>query len=228
MKRLFAVFIAGCAVLGAGNILSTVERSLSEGHVVYRNLSPWVWLFEGIPVEATYTPSAIKSIQHINLTWGAATSVTDTINAVNWTYANISTNGEGYEAFGATSDQSMGTLTVVSSTQVGANRASNASGPIRHYSVIEWVPNLVTRVVHDISSDVAAGGWGSAATIGATVNVNKTIPLFQGCTTYNGQSGTQSRFTVRLVNSTQIIVDRSQASGGGSACTCYSGLVEFK
>ena len=189
--------------------------------IVFRNLSPYVWFFQGVPVEATYTPSPLQSVQHIPCT----TNTTATFTAVNLSYAVISMVGGGLvQPFGTLAHEqtraqfTSATTAICQSLQTAVQAA---------FDVIEFVPSLVKhQTTHDlqVTIPVGANNTGDVAH-GYTVTLGKALAFFQGCVMTNQQSDVGASFTVTHLSPTTLRVYKSASDDG---YTCAVSMAEFK
>lgn len=219
MKRFYTLAALLVLWIGVGAVASIPQ----EGRV-WRNLSPYVWLFQGMPVEATYTPSAVQSIQHATCTISGTTG-TASFTAVDLNYAVISAGGSGVQNGGSTSS-AHATKAIFSSTS-SATCASTATGTVFNFDVIYFVPSLLKHaVVRDLAVTVPIGvNSNGTSSTGYTVNLAKTTTFFQGCRSNNTQSVSEVSFSVLLPNTTQVTVYKNLGDYGFD---CNVSVVEFK
>lgn len=222
MKPKLAVLAALVALWVWTSLVASI--AVNPNGVVYRNLSPYVWFWRGVPVEATYTPGGgtpIKSVQHVSCNMMSGTGA---IAAVNLSYSVISYVGSGIISMDANMANYQIRTVFASTTGVAC------SGPAGNYTavfdVIEFMPAAMKHATaRDLNLNVVVGA--NAATdvaSGYTVNLAKTMAFFQGCSLNNVQTIQPTSFYVSLPNTTVIRVNKNVTDFG---FLCAVGLAEF-
>jgi hypothetical protein len=212
--------LAALIVLWVWTILVASIAQNPNG-MVYRNLSPYIWLWQGVPVEATYTPTPIQSVQHLQCTGNGTVNFT----AIDLNYSVISTLGGGAQnGSGNLSNQAIRAV-FNSASQAGCGSATGSS--VIDFDVIYFVPTLLKHaVVRDLAVTIGTGvNVNGVSSTGYTVTLAKSIAFFQGCTINNGQSINEVNFTARQNSTTQITVYKNNSDNGFD---CNVGMVEFK
>jgi hypothetical protein len=184
-------------------------------------------LFEGTVLEATYTPSAIKSITPVTITIAAAAGTNTQTVAVTAANSVLVFNGQIHSSsVGPDSAWVNGTIT--NGTTITANRLNFNGSSTYNATLIEFLGSFVkSQQCNTIAlADTVAS---NTATISA-VTTSKTMLAYTGVTTNQG-SGTSltpnvSQFAkLVLTNSTTITADRSNAIDTLNVGYCY---LEFK
>jgi hypothetical protein len=213
--------LAGLALLFVWtSFVATLATNPSS--VVYRNLSPSVWLWQGVPLEATYNPTAVKSVQHLTCT------NTQTVGtaAFDPNYAVINMIGHG-PANGFVDPSAMATrATMASSTSVVCTASATTGSPIV-FELIDFLPQMLRHItVRDLTVSIGAGGNNNGTVAhGYTVDLTKAVAYFQGCVNVNNQTNANVTFTTALINTTQIRVYKNIGDYGFA---CAVGMAEFK
>ena len=144
MKKKFYTLL-GLAVLALWTGMVANFAQHPEG-VVWRNLSPAVWLFQGVPLGATYTPTALKSLQRgtITIPGGGNTTANATITAVVSANARLRWLGQSLDA--GDPSRGFGYLTLANTTTVTATRTSGFNVATLSFEVAEYLPQFVQSV----------------------------------------------------------------------------------
>lgn len=186
-----------------------------------------VWLFDGVPLEATYTPSAIRAVQHLSMTWGSGQTTSITIAAVTLSASVVHMAGNGW--YLGQTDQHSTRAYLATTTTLQFDRGLTVPGAVVEVEVAEFVPSLLkhaTVVNLGLTVPVANNESASVAT-GYTVDRAKSLGFFQGCTATDQQSGQSSVFNTVLDTTTTMKIRRGN-NNNGSAFACMASLVEFK
>jgi hypothetical protein len=188
---------------------------------VWRNLSPAAWLWQGVPVEATYNPTPLKSVQHVTCT----NTQTISISTIDPNYAVINMIGHG--AANGFVDLTNMAVRATFATAASITCTSSSSSSVIVFEVLDFLPQMLKHItVRDLAVSIAAGGNNNGtATTGYTVNLAKSVAFFQGCVNTNNQSTPAVSFTTALINTTQIRVYKNYGDYGFA---CAVGMAEFK
>ena len=168
------------AVLCGLLLLADVQLPASRSHV-WRNLSPWAWLFHGVVAEATFTPTPVKSITDIVVTLGpGAGSVSQTV-AVRRLSSLLVYSGQTHDCgIQASSAWALGYIS--SDTTVTVQRGAGDCTVVYTAQLVEYLPNFIRSQQCGSIQMVAAQSTGSAAT-GTTIVPAKTILAHTGIVT---------------------------------------------
>jgi hypothetical protein len=227
MKKL--LMLVWLAVLCAWTGLVASFAQHHDG-MVWRNLSPSVWLFQGVPLEATYTPSAVLSIQDglVSIS-NTATSSTATITSVTTGNSVVVFVGqEGTDSSNSVAD--FGCLALTNATTVTGTRGGGVAGTLNiAFRVIQYLPQFIKSRQQSTITMTNGGSTTGTATI-TSVSTTKTAVAYGGsCSDNNVTSGnqvnaTQARLT--LTNATTVTATRNAINGTGSI-VAFTAL-EFK
>lgn len=176
------------AALLAGLVLWTAlvaSLASQSDRVLWRNISPFVWLFSGVPVEATYIPTPVQSVQAATATFaGATTTATATLGTTLKSAANAVLIWDGLSS-GANSglyspaawvSGTITNTTTITATSQGAPR----NGDYYRGEVVEFLAFFVKSSGCG-SISIANGSNSNTATI-TSVNTAKAIVALTGMT----------------------------------------------
>lgn len=217
MKRLLhalvAATITSCALYGAGSLaLRTVPRAAIE-RVVFPSLLDLFFA----PVEATYAPTPIKSIQRgtISLTT-ADFSVNATITAVIANNAYVEFGGfSGDGGRDATSGLRMGTVLLKLTNGTTVNALRNSTGVTDTVSVpwqvIEYRAGILKQAVQRGVVSINPGGTSATSATATITSVTTTKAILVYCGYNSNEAGgwngaAQSRWWpwLELTNATTV------------------------
>jgi hypothetical protein len=228
MKRV--VLLLWLAVLCAWTGLVANFAQHHDG-MVWRNLSPAVWFLQGVPLEATYTPSSVISIQSGSITiTDTNTSNTATITSVGTTTSAVTFTGQ-WGTDGANIIAYFGRVDLTNATTVTATRADGTAGGTLTvgYQVVSFLPQFI-KSLQKGTIVMTNGGSTSNTAIVTSVNTAKAFLLYGGtCSSDTVTSGNQVNAlqnALTLTNATTVTATRNSSAGTGS--TVGFTLVEFK
>lgn len=229
MKRKLVPFVV--LLLALYGLLSLVTRVALSPSSEYRNLSPFVWLFDS-PVYAGYIPTPVKSVQQVSVSVAAAAITgSATITAVVTgnsliVYQGIFTDDSG-NAFGC-QDWMIGAFS--STTTITATKGSTCSTFNNNYKavVIEFLGNFVKSSGNGVIA-IADGSTSNTAPI-TSVNTAKMAVAYTGQKN-NTAALTTARedfVTVSWTNATTITAARGATSSNLNNLNAGYNYVEFK
>lgn len=185
--------------------------------------APTAWrypqLFEGTRLEATYTPTLVKSVQPVSITVasGAASNTATLSTAVTLGKALLlfqgnTTDAAAEQPCGQFLSGALTSATVVTATK-GGGCTLNTS--VYNGVVVEFLPQFVTSGA--CSTDAIASGSLSKVITISSVNTAKTVAVLTGWTDDDTNTG-QSLYSfflprITVTSATQLTVTRGTSTG---------------
>lgn len=182
-RKLKAAFVVALLFLYTAGVS---ELSRNPDSVIFRNLSPFVWLFDGVPAQATYIPTPIQSISEVTATFsGGSTTATGTIGTTLVSASNAVLIYQGHyssTASGIYAAQAFVRGAITSTSQVTATSGGTPSATsIWRGRVVEFVGTFVRGGACNTIA-IANGSDSNTATLSIT-SAAKTIVVLEGGTT---------------------------------------------
>lgn len=224
MRKKFVV-LAGIAVLWVWTSIVASVVANPNG-VVYRNLSPYVWFFQGVPVEATYMPGgglAVQSVFHATCANGGGDV---SFASVDLNYAVIHLAGNGWTV-ASTSNMTAYNVLVLFTSATTAHCYGGVGGNNSTFEVIQFVSTALKHATNrDLQGNIPPGvGNPVDISTGYTVNVAKSVAFYQGCQLNNSQTTHQVAFNTVMLNATTIRIWKQWSDDGFQ---CAVSMAEFK
>lgn len=224
-KTLLTIGLALLTLQGAWSLLPP-----ADGMGTYR--APYLAdLFLGVPAEASYRPTVIKSVQRGTITIGAgAGSATAAISAVVLANTSLVWLGNDYDGGATTAYDDANTyVNLTSTTQVTAYRGSTASADITSFEVIEYYGGIL-RSVQRGTVTVAAGAASATAAITAVTTNKAHLSLLGISTTVDGATpagvgGLMHRMS--LSSSTGVTLTRVSSAGSADHTEAFQ-VLEYR
>lgn len=218
MKRL------ACSVLIALAVFASFD--VSGSRVVWRDASPFGWLFGGQPLVAAYIPYLVKSIQRGTITV-AGTSANATVTAVVVANSDLRYLGNTYSAAATSTERSMMTyITLVNTTTVQAVRQSSADGGfvVAAFELLEYYPGVVKSRQ---ANTLALPGVGTNAATITSVNTALTSLTSLGAVT-DGSSGFGADYLGMLALTNATTVTGTRAGAANTLTFSYQVLERYR
>lgn len=221
MKKVYALL--GLIVLLAWTGLVASLAQHPEG-MVWRNLSPYVWLFQGVPLEATYTPSALKSLQRgtITIPGGGTFSANATITAVVSANARLRWIGQTLDSGDAS--RGFAYLTLANTTTVTAARTGAFNIMTVGFEVAEYLPQFIKSVQR--GTITTASVTSNTATV-SSVNTAKAELDYLGNATSDTGSGNTANTQTQLALTNGTTITATVTTAAFTQVTSYQ-LLEWK
>ena len=212
MKKLLLVATGAACVF----VAQALWMSMAPSEWRWRNPSPFVWLLGGVPLQATYTPTPIKSVQTVTVTFnGSQASNQAALNPALTSLANSVLTWEGTFAhtsggFYSSAGFLIGTLSSVNAVTANTGSGNPLNGSYYRGVVIEFLSNFVkSRACNTISIPNGSDSATNAAPFSPAVTVAKTwLTMTGGMTTstiqLNGAADGegQAQMDITLTNTT--------------------------
>lgn len=213
MKRLLAVALVACTLLGLVDVATSMERSFREGQLVFRNLSPFVWLFDQ-PAYASYVPLAIKSINR--------NAGTQTITAV--VTANTIVRYLGCLGVSGDTDARniLGTVVLTDTTHVTVGGAGAASCG---WEAVEYTPGVLKSMQRGTITIASGGAVSNTAAITA-VTTAKAECVWGGLSE-TGSASFDGGFSGKVVLTSSILVTATVGTTAGMTWTVPYQVAEW-
>ncbi|MEO8678136.1 MAG: hypothetical protein ABI665_03765 [Vicinamibacterales bacterium] len=214
--------VAGVLCLLAWTAIVGRVASEPDG-LVWRNLSPTIWLFQGIPVEATYLPTPFKTIQALSITIssGALTGTGTLSPAVVLANTVVASAGQ-------TSDSSSGFhngggwayCLPTATTTVTCTRGVIGYTVVANVTVVEFAAGLMRSVQ---CNTVSLSGLTGSIGLSPAVTASKAALFYTGITdSYSTGSSTSDGDAMVRLSFNSGIVTATKAYGGA-----YNNTVGF-
>lgn len=188
-------------------------------------------LFVGVPAEASYRPTVIKSVQRGTITIGAGSgSATAAISAVTLANSSLVWLGNDYDGGATTNYDDANTyVDLTSTTQVTAYRASVAAQDVVSFEVIEFYGGVI-RSVQRGTVLVAAGATSNTTAITAVTTSKSQLTRLGIYTTVDGGTaagigGLMHRLS--LASSTSVALVRVASAGSVNHTEAFQ-VLEFR
>lgn len=218
MKRL------ACSVLLALAVFASFD--VSGSRVVWRDASPFGWLFGGQPLVAAYIPYLVKSIQRGTITISTTTN-TATVTAVVVANCDLRYLGSTYSQGSTITERSMmAYVSLTNTTTVTAIRQSSADGGsvVAGYELLEYYPGVVKS--RQANTLALAGVASNTVTI-TSVNTALTSLTSLGAVT-DGGNGFGADYLGMLALTNATTVTGSRAGTANTLTFSYQALERYR
>jgi hypothetical protein len=182
-RRPTAALLALLTFVLWGAVAPSLAPDLDRPEAQWRNLSPFTWLFQGVPVEATFIPTPIQSMQAVTATFaGGSATATATLTTALKSTSNALLFYQGHQTYGASGTPSnllwaRGTITNTTTITVTSG-STPAAGQYWRGQVIEFIGPFV-RSGNCGSISISNGSNSNTATL-TGVTAAKTAVAWTG------------------------------------------------
>jgi hypothetical protein len=178
MKFTVRVLVLAAAVLAWTALVGRVASAPTS--IAFRALTPAAWLFNGVPVEATYLPTPFKSIQAVSVTISSGTSNYATLSpAVNLANTILVYGGQtSNDTSGFHNGSGWAYCTPSSSTTVSCYRYVAGATVTVNVTAIEFASGLLRSATR--CGAITMSGLTGTAVLSPPVVVAKSVATMTG------------------------------------------------